>query len=102
VQAEELVPDEPFLAVADANVGRRGAVLRGRIGLVLDTRDARLDLRNVDAARQALVAAGKMTVLAGPRLRVGRAELILILAVEPLEVRRLLDRLRRPRTHRRD
>ena len=91
VQAREVVP--PVAALAELHVERRprGEVLGLGVGRVLDRRDPRADARHVDPEAIVLHPGGHVAVLAGAALRVRGRQLVLVLAVEPFQVGRLLD-----------
>ena len=92
VQSLELVPDEALGAEPRPHLIHRRQVLGRRVGVVLHVGERGLDLRDVDAACVVRIAARHVAGLTRFRIRPG-AEVGLELAVQPLEIRHLFERV---------
>src|ERR1044071_3596907 len=84
--------NEPLIATPRANQIERRGVLGRRISVVLNVGDRGLNLLNVDLVLGIGIARLHMTILAGLCVR-ARLEVCLKLAVEPLEISHLLQRM---------
>ncbi len=85
IQSLELMAREPGVAEADLHLVRGKAMLHGWVGIVLHGRDRLLNSRHFQSPGRVAIGIAHVAILARLRFR-AFAELVLVTAIEPLEV----------------
>src|SRR6516164_4762941 len=75
-----------FLANSNVQPVLRSEILRSRVSRILDRRDPRLDLIDVEAMPLVFQAACHVAILTGAGFWILRIDFVFVLAIEPLQV----------------